>query len=85
MREYHVRICEGLRVEFPGPTRQNRPTPERPACLHWPAPDIKPIWLGAEMGHGPPLALQKDQETSPQNQTRASDRDKLPHLAAFRG
>src|SRR6266481_2992807 len=24
MREYHVRICEGLGVKFPGPTRQNR-------------------------------------------------------------
>jgi hypothetical protein len=22
MREYHVRICEGLGVKFPGPTRQ---------------------------------------------------------------
>ncbi len=25
MREYHVRICEGLRVKFPGPTRQKSP------------------------------------------------------------
>ncbi len=24
MREYHVRICEGLGVKFPGPTRQFR-------------------------------------------------------------
>src|ERR1700752_1545914 len=24
MREYHVRICEGLGVKFPGPTRQIR-------------------------------------------------------------
>jgi hypothetical protein len=24
MREYHVRICEGLGVKFPGPTRQER-------------------------------------------------------------
>src|SRR5262245_35162512 len=24
MREYHVRICEGLGVKFPGPTRQKR-------------------------------------------------------------
>ena len=24
MREYHVRICEGLGVKFPGPTRHNR-------------------------------------------------------------
>ena len=26
MREYHVRICEGLGVKFPGPTRQNLPS-----------------------------------------------------------
>src|SRR5262249_31367605 len=25
MREYHVRICEGLGVKFPGSTRQGRP------------------------------------------------------------
>jgi hypothetical protein len=25
MREYHVRICEGLGVKFPGPTRHRRP------------------------------------------------------------
>jgi hypothetical protein len=25
MREYPVRICEGLGVKFPGPTRQSRP------------------------------------------------------------
>jgi hypothetical protein len=25
MREYQVRICERLRVKFPGPTRQKRP------------------------------------------------------------
>ena len=25
MREYHVRICEGLGVKFPGSTRQSRP------------------------------------------------------------
>jgi hypothetical protein len=25
MREYQVRICEGLGVQFPGPTRQNSP------------------------------------------------------------
>jgi hypothetical protein len=24
MREYHVRICEGLGVKFPGPTRHER-------------------------------------------------------------
>jgi hypothetical protein len=24
MREYHVRICEGLGVKFPGSTRQSR-------------------------------------------------------------
>ena len=27
MREYQVRICERLRVKFPGPTRQNRKSP----------------------------------------------------------
>ena len=26
MREYHVRICEGLGVKFPGPTRQYEPS-----------------------------------------------------------
>ena len=25
MREYHVRICEGLGVKFPGSTRQKLP------------------------------------------------------------
>ncbi len=25
MREYHVRICEGLGVKFPGSTRQQQP------------------------------------------------------------
>jgi hypothetical protein len=25
MREYHVRICEGLGVKFPGSTRQSQP------------------------------------------------------------
>jgi hypothetical protein len=25
MREYQVRICEGLGVKFPGPTRHSRP------------------------------------------------------------
>jgi hypothetical protein len=27
MREYQVRICERLRVKFPGPTRQKRKCP----------------------------------------------------------
>ena len=27
MREYHVRICEGLGVKFPGSTRHSRPGP----------------------------------------------------------
>ena len=27
MREYHVRICEGLGVKFPGPTRHERKCP----------------------------------------------------------
>ena len=36
MREYQVRICERLRVKFPGPTRQSRhfgrpPTTSGPA------------------------------------------------------
>ena len=26
MREYHVRICEGLGVKFPGSTRHSRPS-----------------------------------------------------------
>src|ERR1700674_1876296 len=54
MREYQVRICEGLGVKFPGPTRQRRPhsavgeacagTVRRPAGLpHFP----KYLRLGA--------------------------------------
>jgi hypothetical protein len=30
MREYPVRICEGLGVKFPGPTRQKLTSRERP-------------------------------------------------------
>jgi hypothetical protein len=30
MREYQVRICEGLGVKFPGPTRQKRRFDRRP-------------------------------------------------------
>jgi hypothetical protein len=33
MREYHVRICEGLGVKFPGPTLQN-PTSNAVANIH---------------------------------------------------
>ena len=40
MREYQVRICEGLRVKFPGPTRQNPTTCSAPACLLPPTADI---------------------------------------------
>jgi hypothetical protein len=32
MREYHVRICEGLGVKFPGPTRHKRLYPSLNAC-----------------------------------------------------
>ena len=30
MREYHVRICEGLGVKFPGSTRHSRPSHREP-------------------------------------------------------
>ena len=45
MREYHVRICEGLGVKFPGPTRhkelshaaRNRPQyPHKLPNANWP-------------------------------------------------
>jgi hypothetical protein len=58
MREYQVRICERLRVKFPGPTRQQRHLADRPVTsavprqadhftvrLHFalgPPPDIRP-------------------------------------------
>jgi hypothetical protein len=34
MREYHVRICEGLGVQFPGSTRLQ----QLPEDCHWSAP-----------------------------------------------
>jgi hypothetical protein len=41
MREYQVRICERLRVKFPGPTRQKRRLDYRPATSGVPpTPDI---------------------------------------------
>ena len=40
MREYQVRICEGLGVKFPGPTRQKR----RGRQLRRPRNDTVPPW-----------------------------------------
>src|SRR3974390_2579231 len=35
MREYQVRICEGLGVKFPGPTRHSRRFPPTPNTSGW--------------------------------------------------
>src|SRR5271157_125175 len=43
MREYQVRICEGLGVKFPGPTRHVRTCPargSRPQAILW-------VWSGS--------------------------------------
>jgi hypothetical protein len=40
MREYQVRICEGLGVKFPGPTRQFPPSSPALGCLLSPGADM---------------------------------------------
>jgi hypothetical protein len=49
-RECQIRICEGLGVKFPGPTRHNPNPPSALACqLLSPAADIPLHWLWAAM------------------------------------
>jgi hypothetical protein len=47
-REVHVRICEGLGVKFPGPTRQKRPK------LPW-LPAVKRCYGAGDEGMAPSL------------------------------
>ncbi len=46
MREYHVRICEGLGVKFPGPTRHEQ-------TLWGHAPNVR---LTPDSGHSTPTS-----------------------------
>jgi len=45
-REVQVRICEGLGVQFPGPTRQTQPSPLAREGLLSPAADmsLRSLW-----------------------------------------
>ena len=52
MREYHVRICEGLGVKFPGSTRQT--LPKLDVSVRSVKPPIAMEWqTWSEVGSGP--------------------------------